>query len=248
LTVARIPVDGPPIFTAFIRDITQRQQAEEALRRSKLLLGEALEERERIFQDLHDGLIQSVYAIGLNLKVCQRLLSKDPTETQRKLGSAIADLNVVIRKVRNFVKGLSFDQTNWQGLENTLASLIRTMEGSHAMQFVLQLDPTAATHLTPEQSAQIVYIAQEAMSNSLRHSRAKTGVVSLQKRERCVRFQIGDDGIGFDPNTLEERGHGLHNMNARARKLDAEFTIISQPGCGTRVVLDIPLERSHAGT
>ncbi|MBI4401247.1 MAG: sensor histidine kinase [Nitrospirae bacterium] len=226
--------------------LTQTRRSEEALRDSEEQLRQVLEERERIGRDLHDGIIQSVYAIGLRLKDCQRLIEEDRSEAIRQLGEVIADVNAVIRDVRNYILGLEPEILTRQELEAALAALVRTMEGAHALHFELQVDPTAADQVTPEQATHILYIAREAMSNSLRHSGARTGFVSLRRDAGCVRLEVTDDGGGFDATIPEERGQGLRNIVARARKLGAHVEVISEPGRGTRIVLDIPVERAHA--
>jgi NarL family two-component system sensor histidine kinase LiaS len=78
------------------------------------------------------------------------------------------------------------------------------------------------------------------MSNSLRHACAKNTVVSLRKENGRVRLEIRDDGAGFEPGTLATRGHGLRNITARANEIGARSEIISAPGKGTRVSIEIP--------
>jgi NarL family two-component system sensor histidine kinase LiaS len=84
------------------------------------------------------------------------------------------------------------------------------------------------------------------MSNSLRHSRAKTGDVSLRLLKRNVRLEVTDDGAGFDMHKKGKHGEGLRNMMARAKEIGARFEVVSQRGQGTRVILDIPLARENA--
>jgi signal transduction histidine kinase len=78
------------------------------------------------------------------------------------------------------------------------------------------------------------------MSNSARHSQAATTVVSLKNIPHPVRLEVSDNGVGFSPETIKTTGYGLKNMTARAREIGAEVKIDSQPGHGTRIVIDIP--------
>jgi signal transduction histidine kinase len=232
-------------YLRIVSDLTgalgQAKRAEGSLR-------QALGEREQLSRDLHDGIIQSIYAIGLSLAECRRLVAKNAAEAVRQLGEAIADLNGVIRDVRNHIIGLEPESMKRVGLETALTSFVRTMEGAHALHFRLQLDPTAVRLLTQEQATHVRYIAREAMSNSLRHSRAQNGVVSLLLQEGRLRLEVEDDGVGFDTNVTGEQGDGLRNIRARAREMGARCEISSRLHGGTRIVLEIPIpmEVSHA--
>lgn len=219
--------------------LTQARRAEEGLR-------QALEERERLARDLHDGIIQSIYAIGLSLAECRRLIVKDAQQAAKQLGEAITDLNTVIRDVRNFIVGIEPEIVDGKELETAMASLVRTMEGAHTLRFRLQMDPAAADRVTPSQATHLLYIAKEAMSNSLRHSNARNGLVSLRLGNGCVRLTVEDDGTGFNPRGTADQGHGLRNIQARAKELGAHCEVQSLSGHGTRVVLDVPLEVTHA--
>ena len=220
------------------RDITERKQAEEALWQSEQQLRRVLEEREEIARNLHDGIIQQIYALGLGLEECQQLIRENPKLAIRNLGNAIADLNIVLQDVRSHIAGVEPTISSGSQLRAALARLARTMEGSHHLHFRLAVDTMAADRLIGGEANHVLYIAQEAVSNSLRHSRAQKGVVSLQLTDGCVRLEVMDDGVGFDVNLVA--GNGLNNMAARAQKLGAKLEIVSQPGRGTRIVLDIP--------
>ncbi len=219
--------------------LTQTRRAEEGLRA-------ALEDRERLARDLHDGIIQSIYAIGLSLAECRRLVVKDAPQAVTQLGEAIADLNVVIRDVRNYIGGLEAEIASGKELEAALVSLVRTMEGAHTVRFSLQVDQAAADQIAPSQAVHLLYIAKEAMSNSLRHSNARNGLLSLRLADGCVRLTVEDDGAGFNTGETAEQGHGLRNIQARAREIGARCSVQSLSGQGTRVILDIPLEVMHA--
>ncbi len=219
--------------------LTQTRRAEEGLRK-------ALDDRERLARDLHDGIIQSIYAIGLSLAECRRLIAKDTQQAVTQLGEAIADLNVVIRDVRNYIGGLESEIMSGKELELAMAALVRTMEGAHTLRFRLQVDPEAVDRVTPSQAANLLYVTKEAMSNSLRHSNARNGLVSLRLENGRIRLTVEDDGMGFNPSHTVNQGHGLRNIQARAHELGARCEVVSMAGQGTRVVLDVPLEVTHA--
>lgn len=227
--------------------LAQTIQAKETLHRSEAQLRQVLDERERMAQDLHDSTIQSLFAIGLDLERSQRLVPARPHEALTQLGAAVADLKGVIRDLRGYILGLEVPISNGREFESALAALVNSMNSSHQLLFRLQVDPQAADSLTPEQSVHLLPIAREAMSNSLRHAAARSGTLSLQRRDGCVRLTIEDDGVGFDAETVETRGHGLKNMEARVRKLGGRLEVTSEPGHGTRIVCDVLEEQKHAG-
>ena len=215
------------------------------MRQSERQLRGVLEERERIARDLHDDIIQSIYSIGLGLNRCRRLIGEQSQAAVGKLTEAMNDLNVVIRDVRNYIIGLEPQVENTEQLETSLASMVRMMGSDDGPGFSLKVDPQAAAILNSEQALHILYIAREAMSNSVRHSHAKAGTVSVEMHDGVVRLQVKDDGLGFDPAALP-RGYGLRNMAARAAKIGARCEIVSAPGQPTAVILEIPIETKHA--
>jgi signal transduction histidine kinase len=226
--------------------LAQTKHAEMTLRQSEQQLRQVLDERERMAQDLHDGSIQAIYATGLSLERCRRLITTDPNEVIRLLGEAIADLKLVIRDLRGYIVGREPPIANGRELEAALAALVRSMERPHQLQFKLHVNPVAADRVTPEQAAHLVAVAREAMSNSLQHAAARTGRISLQLHKDWVRLLVEDDGIGFQAASAQERGHGLKNMEARARRLGGRLEVLSEPGQGTRVVFDLAQEPVHA--
>jgi signal transduction histidine kinase len=222
--------------------LSQTMHAKETLRQSEGRLRLVLDERERMAQDLHDSTIQSLFAIGLNLERCQRFASTSQQELSTQLGTAVAGLKSVIRDLRGYILGLEPTISNGRALESALASLVSDMNDSRQLHFRLEVNPLAAERLTPEQAAHLLPIAREAMSNSLRHSTAHTGTLSLQLHDGSVRLTVEDDGVGFDAGTVRGHGHGLNNMETRARKLGGRLEVMSEPGHGTRVVCDLPQE------
>jgi signal transduction histidine kinase len=219
--------------------LEETSRAREAVRRS-------LEDRERIAQDLHDGVIQSIYSVTLGLERCQRLLSDRAKDVLAPLAAAIVDLKAVIRDLRGYLVGLEPPISNGRELELALASLVRNMTGSAQPAYRLEVDPLVADQVTGDQASHFLAVAREAMSNSLRHSAAQNGRIELRLEGDYTRLIVEDDGKGFPALATEAPGHGLRNMAARARRLNGRLEIVSQPGQGTRIVFDLPREASHA--
>lgn len=222
------------------RDITARKEAEEALWQSEHELRRALQERERLGQDLHDNIIQSIYAVGLGLEDCRRQLPDHPPLAEERLAKAMTQLNAVIRDVRDFILGLEPDLLKGQTFKEALRLLVDELGPALAEHFHLEVDPQAASLLDARQTTQLLYIVREALSNCVRHALAQTTTVSLHKQNGCIRLEVRDDGRGFDVNAIPCAGQGLRNIAARAQDLHARLAINSRPAQGTAVVLDIP--------
>lgn len=226
-----------------VEDITERKRAQAALQHSQDRLQRALREREQLARNLHDNIIQSIYAIGFTLEECQELLNGAPADINRKLDQVIAELNRIIREVRGYL-ATPVEESDTLSADELMASLRRMgrlMESTDGMRFSLTIDPAAASLLTANQRAQFLYVAQEAMSNSLRHSGAKTVRVSLTHTPRGIRLEIRDDGKGFALPQLRGDSGGLKNIRVRARTIGANLDIASQPMRGTVVSLEMPI-------
>jgi signal transduction histidine kinase len=228
--------------------LSQTLHAKETLSQSEGRLRHVLDERERMAQDLHDSTIQSLFAIGLKLERCQRLVSINPIDVGAQLSTAVAGLKTVIRELRGYILGSEPSVLNGQSLEAALRSLVDDVNNARQLHFRLEIDPIAADRLTPEQAAQLLPIAREAMSNSLRHSTARTGNLGLHLHDGGVRLAVEDDGIGFNPGTVQGHGHGLNNMQTRVRKLGGRLEVMSEPGRGTRIVCDLPQKKKGAAS
>jgi signal transduction histidine kinase len=211
---------------------TEMRQSEQQLRRS-------VEERERIGRDLHDDIIQSIYAAGLSLEDCRRTVRQAPEQAEARLGAAIHTLNNTIHGVRGFIAGLEPKVLNGREFKTALKSLALT-SGDSPTQFQFQVDPATANSLTSTQATQLLHIAKEAMSNSLRHAHASGVAVSLQPVGHGIRLEIADDGVGFDPGTVVGTGQGLRNMAVRAREIGGDLQTVSSPGHGCRILVTVP--------
>ena len=225
--------------------LEQTRQAEESSRRSEQHLRQALEERERMAQNLHDGIIQSLFALGLALERCQKLIAKDPNEAIRQLELAIPGVKGVIRELRTYLVGQEPHIMNGGELERALAREVSTAANSQDLHIEIHIDPAAAALVTPDQATHLLFIAREALSNSLRHAKATQARLSLKEHDGRVRFVVEDDGIGFNRATSPP-GEGLKNMAARSVKLHAAFAIVSTPGHGTCLTFELPKETVDA--
>ena len=228
-------------------DITERKQMEEALRQRERDLRAAIDERERISQDLHDGILQSLYAVGLGLEACRPLMThRHYKKAVATMGEAIGQLNYVMREVRNFIAGLESQVLQGSTFPAVLQEMVNTLTAAHPLRCTVTVDETVAGCISTEQALHLLNIVREALSNSLRHARATKAAVSLKPLTQSIRLSISDNGVGFDSATTRGVGHGLSNMAARARKVGGRFTVRSTPQRGTRIIIDLPRENSYA--
>lgn len=199
------------------------------------------EERTRIGMDLHDGVIQSIYAVGLTLEAARHLLAEDRDRAASMLDKAVSGLNDAIRDIRNFI--LDLRPRRFEGdLAEGLARLVREFQANTMVQAHLHA-PAAAVKGLPTAAARTIFLTtQEALANVARHARASRVELHLTRDHGWVALTIEDDGVGFDAVGLNlALGHGLANMRSRADELGGVFEIHTSPGQGTVLSLSLPL-------
>lgn len=222
-------------------DSTDRKRVEESLRQREQELQTVLRERERISEDLHDGILQSLYAVGLGLESCKPLMRQRKYEQATVLlVHAIGQLNHVMTEVRNFIAGLESQVLQGGDFAVALQTMVQTLSVSAATACRVSIEEAAARQLSTEQALHLMNVVREALSNSLRHSRAKRISVSLKPLAGVIRLSVADNGVGFRPDAAQGVGHGLANMVARARKIGGRFVVHSKPRKGTKILLDLP--------
>ena len=221
------------------RDV--RRRAEEDAQLKQQLLTQALDEKIRLGRDLHDGIIQSLYAVGLTIETVRALVKSNPAEADRRLEQGRSGINDAIREVRAYITGLATENLRRGGFTHALAALLAELKAGREVKFDIQIDPEAAALLTPDQSLQALQIAREAASNALRHGGASLVTVRMHKGDNAVGLLIQDNGKGFNPAETREGGHGLLNMRARAEGLGAKLRVTSLPDEGARILATLPI-------
>jgi len=217
-----------------------RRRAEEDAQLKHDLLAQSVDEKIRLGRDLHDGIIQSLYAVGLNLETVRPLLRDDPAAAEARLEQVRGTLNAAIRDVRGYITGLAPENLKRASFSRSLAALFEQLRAGREATFEINIDEEAAGLLTNEQSIEALQIAREAISNALRHGHASQITIRLHQGEREVGLLVQDNGQGFDPGSGRDGGHGLGNMRARAERLGASLRISSRPGEGVRVIATFP--------
>ncbi len=199
------------------------------------------QERERIGMDLHDGVIQSIYAVGLNLENIQYRLEPDPQMVKPALVQAIDGLNVVIRDIRNYILDLRPQRLQGRDLAEGLAELARELRVHSFLSVEVAIETETWRRLSPEQTVEMLYIAREALTNIRKHAHASQVDIILTGRPGELALAIEDNGTGIDlERAAGGDGNGLRNMRERALALGASIEISPRESDGTVVELVIP--------
>lgn len=202
----------------------------------------ALEERARMGRDLHDGVIQTLYASGMSLASIQTIMRKSPEEAETLIEQTRRELNSTIRDVRNFITRLEPESGNVQRFDRALKTLLDFMKGGLEVDCIVQVDEKISAELPMDIRAQLLQIVREAASNAFRHSGCTELRVSLAKVDQAIEFSITDNGRGFDPARIKSAGQGLRNFRERSAEIAATLDIVSQPGQGVTIRLTIPTD------
>lgn len=202
-------------------------------------------ERERIGRDLHDGVIQGLYAIGLSLEEVDGLIAERPDEARERVDRAIDGIHRSIADIREFIMGL---RPGLAGVDlgHGIAALADQLRLSSAIDVEIEdVDGrTLATlddQLDPGAKGELMQLVREGMSNIARHSRATRARVELASSDDGTVIEIRDNGVGFDPAGIASaRHHGLVNMRERAVAAGGRLEIDTRPGSGTRLIVYLP--------
>lgn len=202
-----------------------------------------LEERDRISKELHDGVIQSIYSVGLSLQGAMSLIDRDPEATKKRMDEAIGTLDNVVRDVRSYIFALQPKTVEERGLKRALEELVQDLEVNALAESTVQLSAEALEMVPESFKGDFIQIAREVLSNIARHAQAHEVSIACAVREgHTVVMTIEDDGIGFDPVTVE-RGNGLNNIRERARRMGGELHITQRRPKGTVHTLSVPGEK-----
>jgi signal transduction histidine kinase len=199
-----------------------------------------VDERERISQDLHDGIIQNIYAVGLSLEEVPDLVRDDPDEVERRVERAIDSLHLTIRDIRNFIFGLRPELLSGASLTNGLIAIVEEFRHNSMVDVELQ---AGAMDVEPDVTvtAHLLGVVNEALSNIARHSGASRAMVWVNVGpDGSLQLRVEDNGRGFDPAEGASLGHqGLANMRSRAATVGATMDIESD-ATGTRIEIHRP--------
>ncbi len=222
-----------------IRARVRQQIIAGELRQSLAALEAARTEREELGRDLHDGAIQSLYALQLGLSRTTEQVRGAVPEIAERLADYRRGVSAIIGELRRFILRHEAETQPGANLCRVLTASLNRLRPTTSAELSAELDTDAAVRLNTEQAVHLANIAREALSNSLRHSSPTHIKVALGSENGTVRLEVSDDGCGFDPGGLPPAGMGLANMSVRAREAGGELKVDTFPGQGTRVVVRV---------
>lgn len=215
-----------------VRLLEETESAQERLRELSVL-----EDRERIARELHDGVIQSLFAAGMSLQGAAAMT--DDANLAGRIEGVVTDLDRTIGDLRNYIFGLRPGLLADRELDRALRDLAEDFQERTGIVTVVEVQPATAAAISAE-AGDVLQIVREALSNVGRHSGAETCRLVLRQANGIATLEVDDDGAGFGPASVE--GSGLPNLRARAERIGATLAIDSS-GDGTTVRLEIPLLR-----
>jgi PAS domain S-box-containing protein len=232
----RVTPDGTLIVAA-VRDITDRQRLESE--RSALIEAAlARNERERIAMDLHDGIIQSIFGVGLGLEIAADEASG--TNAAPLVEKAIDQLNDVIRDIRAYIfelRPMAYDGN----LTDSLHQLAGALRASSPITIDVEIEADLVG-IDESVALAMFQIVQETLANARKHSQAKHVRLEIHSTQDAIVARVTDDGVGFDATAERDETHrGLRNLTSRADSLGGRLEIESAPGRGTTISLFVPV-------
>ncbi|ODU25164.1 MAG: hypothetical protein ABS95_00840 [Verrucomicrobia bacterium SCN 57-15] len=239
LSVGEVPLDDRRLFTALVRDITERRELEQAVANA------AEHERARIARELHDGLGQQLGGLLFLMNGLQRDLESAFAPQALTVSQLRDELSTAIKQARDLSHELYAVPPQPDGLMQALDNLAERVAGKRGLvcefsaDSVLVHDQNVASHL--------YRIAQEAVHNALKHSRATRIEIDLAQQPAGVELRVRDNGAGF---SLQAGSHGLglRTMEQRARLMGGRLRVQAQPGAGVEVICSVPKARVDKST
>jgi PAS domain S-box-containing protein len=233
VTITRIDVPGPPKFTGYLRDITERKAAEAELRRSRARIVQAADDaRRRLERDLHDGAQQRLTTVALILRAAQAQLDAAANPAlAHSLAQAVDELKAGLAELRALARGLHPAILTDEGLVPALQALAGRAPGQ------VQLRADAIGRLPGPVETAAYFVVSEALTNVAKHAATAAARVTVERHDGTLTVEIADDGPG---EAKIDAGSGLRGLTDRVAALDGHLELHSPPGAGTRVRCELP--------
>ncbi len=199
-----------------------------------------VEERNRLARELHDAVSQKLFGLVLSAEAASTLLGRDDgaaAEQVARLGELAQEALAELRELIFELRPPSLEE---EGLAATLRKQVDMLRRVHGREIELRI--AGGAKCAPESEAEVLRVAVEALNNALRHAEAERIELRMEARDGRLIVTVADDGVGFDPDApgVRSRRLGLTSMEERARALGATLAVVSRPGEGTTVTLEVP--------
>jgi PAS domain S-box-containing protein len=243
-TVIRNAQGQPTGMMAIIRDISDRKQAEETLRKEhrtlKHLLQSSDHERQLIAYEIHDGLAQQLAGAIMQLETYSYQKTNKPKEARKAFEAATTMLRQAHFEARRLISGVRPPILDESGIVAAVAHLVNEHRLQNGPKIEFRGDVSFSRLATIMENA-IYRIVQEALANACQHSKSPKVRVELAQRDDVLQVKVTDWGIGFDPNHVKDDRFGLEGIRERARLLGGIAKLDSTPGQGTCITVELPL-------
>lgn len=237
ISLSPLETEGRQLVIAIVRDVTERRKAAEELMQAHEQLALA-DDRERIARDLHDTVIQRLFAVGLSL---QGALARASPDLAERLQVAIDEIDGTIRDIRTAIFALHTRRTSGRGVRDDVLAVTREAARALGFEPSVQFDGLIDTVVPPRVHDELVPTLREALSNVTKHAAATRVTVSLAVSGETLGLTVVDDGIGVTGEITG--GQGLANMSERASALGGSCTVARNRDGGTTVEWRVPLAR-----
>jgi signal transduction histidine kinase len=242
-------IEGRPILVGALQDVTESIRAERARRRAhgralRARLDGVLEERTRVARELHDGLLQGLIGIVLQLDGLHASLARASAAGADELARILSQAHGALAEARQSVWDMRSLSPGHRPLGDTLREVGRGVVTGEVPQVHYAVHGTPPRSLDPRVEATVLHVGREAMRNAVHHAHARAVDVELTHTPDGVTLVVADDGVGMAPEQLDgasARGHfGVLGMRERAARAGGALDVVTAPGAGTRVVLRLP--------
>jgi signal transduction histidine kinase len=200
----------------------------------------ALEERQRLARELHDSVSQALYGIALGARSAQNRIARDPQRAAEPLDYILGLAEAALADMRSLILELQPESLEREGLVGALAKRVDAIKVRYGIEVSRDLPDEPPIPLDTKQA--MYRIAQEALHNLVKHSRAKHASLRLRVDRDALTMEVADDGEGFDPSRSYPGHFGLQSMRERTQSRGGELHVESRPGEGTTVRVRVPIQ------
>lgn len=225
---------------------SEEHNEEERLWREQVRFNAVIEERQRLARELHDAVSQQLFAISMTATAVGRTIEHDWQKARRQVQLIEEMASVAQSEMRALLLHLRPAHLDGKSLGHALTTLVSELQQKIPMQIEMDVDNTIV--MRQENEDHLFRIAQEALSNALRHAKAENMIIKLYRLDQNIHLVIQDDGVGFDVNKRKQGSYGLLTMEERVIELGGQFRLISEIDEGTAIYVTIPYEPPMVGS